>query len=247
MKLYNIYTNLILENIKQKISLFEAVSGSLIDTVLAGDNQRPGKHYRVNIRYKNQKGEVSNQFIEINQKNISSAGNGLIDARVLSKNGEVLPDNVYKKFRLDNIEDFKITKVAYYKPGSEMRTDGGNSSKTVRSVTNYADYDFKYAPSTIKQKERQAAKLAAGQEIPAPVQQSKPITATPAPVQQSKPITATPAPVQQAKPIVRPMKRAPVAKPIVKTTIPNRIINKPEIEPEELGSEEEEEENLNVR
>ena len=70
MKLYNIYTNLILENIKQKISLFEAVSGSLIDTVLAGDNQRPGKHYRVNIRYKNQKGEVSNQFIEINQKNI---------------------------------------------------------------------------------------------------------------------------------------------------------------------------------
>lgn len=230
MKLYNIYTNLILENIKQKISLFEGVSGSLIDTVLAGDNQRPGKHYRVNIRYKNQKGEVSNQFIEINQKNISSAGNGLIDARVLSKNGMDLPDDVYKKFRLDGIEDFKITKVAYYKPGDKMRTDGGNSSKTVSSVTNYANYDFKYAPSTIKQK---ATQLAAAQNAPASVPQANAITATPAPV---------PAP----KPIVRPMKRVPVAKPIVKTTT-NGIINKPEIEPEEIGSEEEEEEILNVR
>jgi hypothetical protein len=230
MKLYNIYTNLILENIKQKISLFEGVSGSLIDTVLAGDNQRPGKHYRVNIRYKNQKGEVSNQFIEINQKNISSAGNGLIDARVLSKNGMDLPDDVYKKFRLDGIEDFKITKVAYYKPGDKMRTDGGNASKTVSSVTNYANYDFKYAPSTIKQK---ATQLAAAQNAPASVPQANAITATPAPV---------PAP----KPIVRPMKRVPVAKPIVKTTT-NGIINKPEIEPEEIGSEEEEEENLNVR
>ena len=230
MKLYNIYTNLILENIKQKISLFEGVSGSLIDTVLAGDNQRPGKHYRVNIRYKNQKGEVSNQFIEINQKNISSAGNGLIDARVLSKNGMDLPDDVYKKFRLDGIEDFKITKVAYYKPGDKMRTDGGNSSKTVSSVTNYADYDFKYAPSTIKQK---ASQLAAAQNAPASVPQANTITAAPAPV---------PSP----KPIVRPMKRVPVAKPIVKTTT-NGIINKPETEPEEIGSEEEEEEILNVR
>lgn len=230
MKLYNIYTNLILENIKQKISLFEGVSGSLIDTVLAGDNQRPGKHYRVNIRYKNQKGEVSNQFIEINQKNISSAGNGLIDARVLSKNGMDLPDDVYKKFRLDGIEDFKITKVAYYKPGDKMRTDGGNSSKTVSSVTNYADYDFKYAPSTIKQK---ASQLAAAQNAPASVPQANAIT-------------AAPAPVPSTKPIVRPMKRVPVAKPIVKTTT-NGIINKPETEPEEIGSEEEEEEILNVR
>jgi hypothetical protein len=233
MKLYNIYTNLILENIKQKIELFEGVSGSLIDTVLAGDNQRPGKHYRVNIRYKNQKGEVSNQFIEINQKNISSAGNGLIDARVLSKNGVDLPDDVYKKFRLDGIEDFKVTKVAYYKPGDKMRTDGGNSSKTVRSVNNYADYDFKYAPSTIKQKERKADNLAAAQNAPAPVSQSKTITAKLEPVPQSKPI-------------VRPMKRLPVAKPIVKT-MTTGITNKPEIEPEEIGSEEEEEENLNVR
>lgn len=233
MKLYNIYTNLILENIKQKITLFEGVSGSLIDTVLAGDSQRPGKHYRVDIRYKNQKGEVSNQFIEINQKNISSAGNGLIDARVLSKNGVDLPDNVYKKFRLDGIEDFKLTKVAYYKPGDKMRTDGGNDSKTVSSVSNYADYDFKYAPSTIKQKERKANQLAAAQNAPAPVPQGKSITATPA---------AVPAP----KPVVRPMKRLPVAKPIVKT-MTTGTINKPEVEPEEIGSEEEEEEFLNVR
>lgn len=232
MKLYNIYTNLILENIKQKIILFEGVSDSLIDTVLAGDSQKPGKHYRVSIRYKNQKGEVSNQFIEINQRNISSAGNGLIDARVLSKNGQELPDNVYKKFRLDNIEDFKITKVAYYEPGSKMRTDGGNNSKNIVSVNNYADYGYEYAPSTIKQKERKAAQLAASQNAPTPVPKGKAIT-------------AIPAPVSEPKPIVRPMKRVPIQKPIVKTAT-SGIINKPETEPEEIGSEEEEE-ILNVK
>jgi hypothetical protein len=233
MKLYNIYTNLILEKIKEQISLFEGVSTNLIDTVLAGDKDKQGKYYRVAIRYKNEKGEVSNQFIEINQRNISSAGNDLIDARVLSKNNVDLPDNVYKKFNIDNIEDFKITKVGYYEPGSKMRTDGGNKSKNISSTENWANYDYEFAPSTIKQKERKAAKLAASQNAPASVTQAKPITATPAPV---------PAP----KPIVRPMKRVPVAKPIVKTTT-NGIINKPEIEPEEIGSEEEEEENLNVR
>lgn len=222
MKLYNIYTNLILENIKQKIELFEGVSGNLIDTILAGDNQTPGKHYRVAIRYRNAKGEVSNQFIEINQKNISTAGNNLIDARVLSKNNVVLGDNVYKKFNIDNIEDFKITKVAYYKPGDNMRTDGGNDSKNIVSVNNWADYDYKFAPSTIKQKERKAAQIGANQNAP-----------TTAPIQQTKPVNNQSAPAQ-------------VAKPIVKTTT-NGTINNPEVEPEEIGSEEEEEEFLNTK
>jgi hypothetical protein len=231
MKLYNIYTNLILENIKRQIALFEGVSTSLIDTVLAGDPDKPGKYYRVAIRYKNAKGEVSNQFIEINQRNISTADNNLIDAKVVSKNGIELPDDVYKKFNIDNIEDFKVTKVGYYEPGSKMRTDGGNSSKNIRSVDNYATYGYEYAPSTLKAKERQ---LAAAQNAPSPVQQAKPITTKPAPTS-----------VPQAKPIVRPMKRVPVAKPIVKT-MTNGIINNPEFEPEEIDSEEEEE-NLNVR
>ena len=227
MKLYNIYTNLILENIKREIQLFEGVSTSLIDTVLAGDANKPGKYYRVAIRYKNEKGEVSNQFIEINQRNISTADNNLIDAKVVSKNGIELPDDVYKKFNIDNIEDFKVTKVGYYEAGSKMRTDGGNSSKNIRSVDNYASYGYEYAPSTLKAKARQ---LGAAQNAPAPVPQAKPIT-------------ITPAPVPQAKPIVRPMKRVPVAKPIVKITT-NGIMNKPEIEPEEMASDEEEE-NLN--
>ena len=76
--------------------------------------------------------------------------------------------------------------------------------------------------------------LAAAQNAPAPVPQAKPITTKPAPI-----------PVPQPKPIVRSMKRVPVAKPIVKT-MTNGTINNPEFEPEEIGSEEEEE-NLNVR
>ena len=236
MKLYNIYTNLILENIKREIQLFEGVSTSLIDTVLAGDPDKPGKYYRVAIRYKNAKGEVSNQFIEINQRNISTADNNLIDAKVVSKNGMELPDDVYKKFNIDNIEDFKVTKVGYYEAGSKMRTDGGNSSKNIRSVDNYATYGYEYAPSTLKAKARQ---IGAAQNAPAPVPQAKPIATTPT-------TTVATAPVPQPKPIVRPMKRLPVAKPIVKT-MTTGITNKPEIEPEEIGSEEEEEEFLNVR
>jgi hypothetical protein len=229
MKLYNLYTDIILENIKLGIRLIEGVSGNLVDTVLAGDNETPGKHYRVAIRYKNQKGEVSNQFIEINQKNVSSAGNGLIYARVLSKNNVVLGDDVYKKFRLDGIEDFKITKVSYRKPGSKMRTDGGNDSKSVSDVSNYATYDYEYAPSTIKQK---AAKVAGVQNVP-----SEPMNAVPS--------TAIPTSVPKPKQIVRPMKRVEPAKPIVKTAT-SGIINNPQLEPTEIGSEEEEEEILNT-
>jgi thiamine biosynthesis lipoprotein ApbE len=47
--------------------------------------RKPGKHYRVEINYTNAKGERSNQFIEVNQRNVSTSGSNLIDARVLSK------------------------------------------------------------------------------------------------------------------------------------------------------------------
>lgn len=215
MKLYKLYNDIILENIKRGLLLFEGVSDSLVDTVLAGDAEKPGKHYRVQIRYKNLKGEVSNQFIEINQRNVSSAGNGLIDARVLSKNNEVMPDNVFKKFRLDGIEDFKVTKVAYYQPAVGFKTDGTNNSKTVASVNNYADYNYQYAQSTLKQKERKANQAAPAQEIP--VQNTKPVSK---PKSAAKPIQNNPVPTP--KPMIG-------SQPVQKTWNKEPNIEKPEI------------------
>jgi hypothetical protein len=115
-----------------------------VDTLLLGDKDKPGKHYRVEINYTNAKGERSNQFIEVNQRNVSTSGSNLIDARVLSKNGLVMPNDVYKKFRLDGI-NFKITKVAYFQPGIKSRTDGGNDSKNIANTVKWADYNYSYS------------------------------------------------------------------------------------------------------
>lgn len=157
MKLYNLYQEVILEQIKEKLTLFEGVSISDIDAVLGGDIDKPGKHYRVKIRYRKGNGEVSDRFIEINQRNITSAKNGVIDARVVSKDGVVVdPENEYRKFRLDRIESFEPTKVAYFKAAPKFKTDGTNNSKSIASVEKQADYNYQYAPSTLKQKEKQS-------------------------------------------------------------------------------------------
>jgi hypothetical protein len=41
-----------------------------------------------------------------------------------------------KKFRLDGINNFKQTKVAYFQPGIKFRTDGGNDSKNIANTKN---------------------------------------------------------------------------------------------------------------
>ena len=171
MKLYNLYQDLILEQIKSELlRLNEAMSDIDVDTILAGDKERQGKFYKVNITYDND-GEVSNRFIEIYQRNTSIIGNPLIDAYQLSKNNQssgpklnkkgqpVLDKNGnqvivsyegWRKFNMKKITSFKVTGVGYYEPQAGFNPVG-NNSPTVASTTTIADIpSYGYKSPTAK-------------------------------------------------------------------------------------------------
>jgi hypothetical protein len=171
MKLYNLYQDLILEQIKSElIRLSEAMSDVDVDTILGGDKERQGKFYKVNITYDND-GQVSNRFIEIYQRNTSTIGNPLIDAYQLSKNNQssgpklnkkgqpVLDKNGnpvivsyegWRKFNMKKITSFKVTGVGFYEPQNGFNPIG-NNSPTVSSTSTIADIpSFGYKSPTAK-------------------------------------------------------------------------------------------------
>ena len=171
MKLYNLYQDLILEQIKSELlRLNEAMSDIDVDTILAGDKERQGKFYKVNITYDND-GEVSNRFIEIYQRNTSIIGNPLIDAYQLSKNNQssgpklnkkgqpvldkdgnpvIVSYEGWRKFNMKKITSFKVTGVGYYEPQAGFNPVG-NNSPTVASTTTIADIpSYGYKSPTAK-------------------------------------------------------------------------------------------------
>ena len=214
MKLYNLYQNIILEEIIKMTQLNEAVSPYDVDTALNGDPNKQGKFYHVSFDYKGADGNVSRRWVQIYQKNISTANNGLIDAFQVSRDGQnSAPTNEkhsltgWKKFRLDRMSNFEISKVPFYsepKPYvSGYRADGspitaklnktGNNSPTVQSTQKIAKIgSYQYADSTLKQKELQAKK--AERERQERLQQQKQNFANRQQTQQQQ------QPVQQPKP-----------------------------------------------
>ena len=177
MKLYNLYQTIILEEIIREIQLIEAVSTNDIDNVLNGDPNKQGKFYYISFNYKSNDGSVSNRWVQVFQKNISTANNGLIDAYQVSRDGkDSSPSNDkhsltgWKKFRLDRMSDIKVSKVPFYNEPepyvSGYRADGspitaklnktGNNSPTVQSTQKIAKIgSYQYADSTIKQRNYQ--------------------------------------------------------------------------------------------
>jgi hypothetical protein len=258
MKLYNLFEQVILEEIdKHKKIISEGVSQNEIDMAINGDEI--GRRFFVSFDYTNEKNETGNRWVQIYDYVITTRGNKAISAYQVSGNGNE-NENGWKIFLLDNISNFKPSKVPFYRPISDTNpeiryTDKngvvrnnfnkiGNATKTLRggdegiAAINKAKFAYKFGKPTVKKHAQQAADYEASLREPTI---TKPITK-----RIIKPITAPPPPpVQQAKPIVRSVTPIKPAKPIVKT-MTNGIINKPEIEPEEIGSEEEEE-NLNVR
>lgn len=181
MKLYNIYESIILEEITNLMQLNEAASESEIDNILNGDPNKKGKFYYVSFKYQSNNGEISNRWVQIFQRNISTANNGLIDAYQVSKNGQdSAPSNEsgsltgWKKFRLDRMSEIKVSKVPFYdepKPyvsgyradgtpiTARLHKNGGNDSPSVQSTVKYSDIgSYQYADSTLKQKEYQKKK-----------------------------------------------------------------------------------------
>jgi hypothetical protein len=157
MKLYNLYQNVILEDIIRLTQLNEDVSPNDVDGVLNGDN---GKFYHVSFLYKDEKGNLSNRWVQLYQRNISTANNGLIDAFQVSRDGKTSGLNSrtgkeenftgWRKFRLDRISEFKVSKVPFYQPqGGFNKT--GNNSPTVQSTQKIASVgSYQYADSTLK-------------------------------------------------------------------------------------------------
>jgi hypothetical protein len=148
MKLYNIFQNLILEQIFKRTNLFEEVSIEDIEKILAGEN---GKHFNVSFDYPDKDGGISNRFVQIHQRNISTIGNNLIDAYQLSKNGQSVEG--WKKFNLNKMSNLKISKIPFYQPKFKFNRTG-NNSPTVASTPTIAQFDYQYAPSTIKKMDK---------------------------------------------------------------------------------------------
>lgn len=194
MKLYNLYQNVILEEIIRLVQLTEAVPTNDIDKVLAGDPNKEGKFYHVSFDYKEKDGTVSNRWVQIYQTNLSITNNGLIDAYQVSKNGKSSNPSGekhtltgWKKFRLDRMSNFKVSKVPFYqepKPYIVKNKKGkiriaklnktGNGSPTVKQTYDIANIgSYQYSDSTLKNKAYAEKRKQASQQTK-PVEQ--PIT-----------------------------------------------------------------------
>jgi len=169
MKLYNLYQNVILEEIIRNIQLNEAVSSSEIDSVIKGDPNTKGKFYYVSFDYKDKDGTTSNRWVKIHQKNLSTAGNTLIDAKQISKNGkstETVVDKEgntsvesvegWRKFNLDKMSNFKVSKVPFQQPEAGFNPTG-NNSKTISHTDPNDIVDFSYGYKDSKYAEKVAA------------------------------------------------------------------------------------------
>lgn len=154
MKLYNIYQNLILEEIFSKLKLTEAVPVELIDKLLSGEPR--GKYYHVSFDYPNKDGSNSNRYVKIHQRNISTIGNNLIDAYQVSKNNQ--PEEGWKKFNLAKMSNFRVSKIPFYQPNFGFNRNG-NNSPTVADTPTIAPFDYQYAPSTVKKSEKRQQAL----------------------------------------------------------------------------------------
>ena len=158
MKLYNLFESIILEEIEKSLQILsEGVSINDIDAIINGDDK--GKHYHVSFDYRSPRGDVTNRWVQIYDYATTTAGNDAISAFEVSKDGAVT--NQWKIFRLDRIENFKPSRVPFYKaisdrdPSVPKYNKTGNNSPTLSTVNNKAKFDYQYADSTLKQKARQ--------------------------------------------------------------------------------------------
>jgi hypothetical protein len=218
MKLYNIYQNIILEEIFNKVELFEAVPVNDIEKILAGDN---GKFYHVSFDYTDDNGNTSNRFVQIHQRNVSTkkpTPNNLIDAYQISRDGVESGVNPrtgniesfegWKKFNLAKISNFKVSKIPFYQPKPKFNRTG-NNSPTVASTPTIAQFDYQYSPSSVKKMEKTKQTLFPNVD-----------TQVPAPRPQIGPEPATRPEVEPTtNPVVRPMRRIQ-PKPIEPTVEP---------------------------
>jgi hypothetical protein len=115
MKLYNIFQELIFEEISKKISLNESVSSYEIEAAIDGK-------YNVNILYRDFEDQPpSKRYIQVYAFAKTKAGNDAIRAYQIfggSKKGN--KNGFWKIFRLDRIEGWYPTNVKWLQPVSNL-------------------------------------------------------------------------------------------------------------------------------
>lgn len=187
MKLYNLYEDVILEEInRQQQILSEGVSTDVINSVINGDDK--GKHYHVKFNYRSPRGDVSSRWVQVYDYVTTTAHNDAISAYEVSKDGT--ETGGWKLFRLDRIDNFNTSRVPFYKaisdrnPSVAKYNKTGNNTPTLDKVNNKAKFDYQYADSTLKQKERQIKKNLTKRKEQQPTQQPEKQQPTPQPEKQ---------------------------------------------------------------
>jgi predicted DNA-binding transcriptional regulator YafY len=148
MKLYNIFEELILEEIEKHRKLItEGVSSNDINMVINGD--AVGKHYHVNLVYRSPDGTTSSRWVQVYDYARTTAGNDAISAFEVSKNN--IETGAWKLFRLDRIQSFNISKVPFYKAISDVNPNMsqkynkiGNNTPTLSTIHNKAKFNYQY-------------------------------------------------------------------------------------------------------
>ncbi len=147
MKLYNLFETVILEEIeKHRQIISEGVSREDVMTAINGDES--GKHYHVKMDYRDKDGKVSNRWVQVYQFVSTIANNDAISAFEVSSNTG--KPSGWRLYRLDRIENFKISKVPFYKAISDVNpavpkyNKTGNRTPTVKNLKAKADFNYQY-------------------------------------------------------------------------------------------------------
>ncbi len=162
MKLYNLFEEVIFEEIIKLVLLNEAVSINDINIALDGDKEKQGKFYYVSFNYRDGYNNMSERWGRVTQHNVTIANNEALDVYQDSRDGKSDGFNPrtkkqesfsgWKKFRLDRISNFKISRVPFYNVPNGFNKST-NNSKTIKSTKKIAKIgSYQYAPSTIQQK-----------------------------------------------------------------------------------------------
>lgn len=139
MKLYNIFENLILEEIVNKNVICENVDYSQINDAI--DNR-----YRVKIEYKDaENAPPSKRFIEVYAVGLTKAGNPVIRAyQIFGGTKTVIPK--WKFFRLDKITKWEpVKQLKFNKPISDRDNSipkfNSTGDKSMSKVNNIAKFN----------------------------------------------------------------------------------------------------------
>jgi hypothetical protein len=148
MKLYNLFEEVILEEKeKYRQRLSEGVSSNDVNMAINGDET--GKHFHVSFNYRSPRGDTSTRWVQVYDYARTISGNDAISAFEISKNN--VATGAWKIFRLDRIDSFKISKVPFYRPISDIYPNmsqkynkTGNNTPSIDVVNNKAKFDYKY-------------------------------------------------------------------------------------------------------